>query len=68
MDDRLTDEEIKQSQLTPEEKKERATGTAEAATGGALAGLGCLWFALLPFSFIILCILILWLIGAFTSS
>jgi hypothetical protein len=46
-------------------EKQETVKKAQGVAGAGLAGIGCLWYVLLPFSVILLCLLIVWFFGVF---
>lgn len=61
----VDDQEIeREHQELQEEKRDRVT-RAEGVAGTAIVGAGCLYYVLLPFSFVLVVILIIWIFGVF---
>ena len=61
------EEQIEREYQENQRKKEETTRKVEGVAGTALAGAGCLYYVLLPFSFILLCILVIWIFGVFND-
>lgn len=61
----VDEREIEREHQEIKREKQETVKKVEGVAGAGLAGLGCLWYVLLPFSFILLCMLIAWLLGVF---
>ena len=60
--------EIQQEYEQRQAEKARNHKDARGAAGAGLLGLGCVAYALLPLTFAVIVMLVLWMLGFFTSN